>query len=492
MSETESVNFIGSVEASLRLFAEAPLMEQKIRALKELMKGGRIHAVRSDLRFAKGVQDAVELIGSAVDRRQKLLAVSVVARIASRIKAMRANLRRDTGSVLQRPMPTLSLLGEAEDRLYVAQALDWASGDWVIPFLAQAVVEEESGEKVRSQLVRTLLDKAPDLASALEALRKPLAEWTPETDAPGDSAARRLKRILASFRTEIVAIECPAGNAVGEVIERLISNVFRNVGPPTSPDVSADVTTEIALFLHDIVRTKFSLAAESSTYQALGIPSRWFLQGRWPEGTRKARKTLSSDIEEAIALLAKQGVADDGLLKALALVEGSRDAALLLTSRLADRTSGLTKEVADWLRRGRAVGKVSGIDLVAESSQLAADPALALLLLDSRRLVPLLNGPGQDLLNEVRIFEQNLEAPTAMILNRAMALIDGINALASKRSLRVRGEVGEVINYSPIEHEGARGPIVGSRRVRIVRPLVERVQGSGAAEVLIKAAVEPE
>ncbi len=440
-------------------------MEQRIRGLKELMKGGVIHSVCDDPRFVKGVGDAVRETQSAVDPKQKLLALTVLARIASRIKAKRAELGRKMAAALHTPPPELSVLDESEDRVYAAQTLSWASGDWVVPYLARSIVEEETGEKARSELIQALLEKATDLASAFDALREPLAEWRPKTEAPGDSTAKRLKRILAAVRPELLVAEYPTGDDVGGVIEGLVSDAFRNVGRPTSLDVSADVTAEIALFLHDLVRTRFSLAAEGSTYRALRIPSRWLLEGWWPEDAKKALKPLSRDIEEAIALLAKQGVTDDDLLKCLALVEGSREGALQITTRIADRMTGLSKEVVEWLRRGRVTGKVRGRELMAESSELAADPALALLLIDSRRLVQMLDGPGQDLLNEVRVFEPNLEASTEALLNRAKALTEGVRALAGKRSLRLRGEAGEVVDYSPVEHEGVGGPIVGAERV---------------------------
>lgn len=492
MSEKKSIENKLFVEAALQTFAEAGPMEQKIRGLKELMKGGAIHSVRNDLRFAKGVEEAVRGIQSDVDPKQKLLALTVLARIGSRIKAERNELGRELAAALRTPPPKLSELGDAEDRAYAAQTLKWASGDWVVPYLARSIVEEETGEKARSELVQALFANASDLASTFDALRKPLAEWRPDTEAPGDSVAKRLKRILSAVRREILQAEGPTGDDVGGVIEGLVSDAFRNVGQPTSPDASADVTAEVAMFLHDLVRTRFSLAAEGSTYGALRVPSRWFLEGRWPAEARKSLEILSRDIEEAIALLAKQGITDQELLKSLSLVEGSREGALRITSRIADHMTGLPREIVEWLRRGRVTGRVRGTDLMAESSQLTADPALALLLIDSRRLAQMLDGPGQDLLNEVRVFEPNLETSTAALLNRAKALAEGIRALGSKRSLRMRGEPGEVVDYSPVEHEGVGGPIAGARRVRILRPLVERIRTNNIAEIVIKAAVEPE
>jgi hypothetical protein len=86
MNEKNSTEMKPPVEAALRMFAAAVPMEQKIRALKALMKGGAVHSVRDDPRFANGVEDAVREVRSAVNPRQKLLALTVLARIASRMK----------------------------------------------------------------------------------------------------------------------------------------------------------------------------------------------------------------------------------------------------------------------------------------------------------------------------------------------------------------------------------------------------------------------
>lgn len=492
MSEKKQIDDKSFAEAALCAFANAGKMEGRISSLKELMKGGTIHLVQDDPRFAEGIGGAIEEVRSGGDPKQKLLALSVIARIASRLKSKRNELKQAIAVDLKAPPPKLSGLSDAEDRAYVAQALRWAAGEWLIPYLGRSIVEEETGEKARGELVRVLLEKAPDLAGAFNALRKPLAEWHPETGAPSDSTAKRLKRILSAIRQKLPLIEASPGDDVGKVVEGLVRDAFRKVGQPESLDKAADIVTEIALFLHDLVRTRSSLETEAAVYMAMRIPSRWFAGQIWPESARKSLAVLSLDIEKAITLLAKQGTPDDKLLGSLALMEGSREGALRITSRIADRTTGLDKDIIQWLRRGRVTGRVRGAELIAESNRMDSDQALALLLIDSRRLVQMIDGPGYDLLNEMHIFEPDHKPSIELLLKRARALAEDVRALASKRSLYMRGERGEVVDYSPIAHEGVDNSIVGARRVRIIRPLVERIRGDNIAEVVLMARVEPE
>ena len=57
------------------------------------------------------------------------------------------------------------------------------------------------------------------------------------------------------------------------------------------------------------------------------------------------------------------------------------------------------------------------------------------------------------------------------------------------RSLRLRGTVGEEVEYSPVEHRLDAG--VRSRHVRLLTPVVERISEDGVPRVVLRAAVEP-
>ena len=108
MNEKKSTETKLSVEAPLRIFAETGPMEQRIRGLKALMKGGAIHSLLADPRFTKGVEDVVRETRSAADPKQRLLALTVLARIASRIKAKRDELGREMAAALQTPLRSTS------------------------------------------------------------------------------------------------------------------------------------------------------------------------------------------------------------------------------------------------------------------------------------------------------------------------------------------------------------------------------------------------
>ena len=492
MTDTMSRGQAKPVEAALCRFAKSDSMADRLDSLRGLMKGGAIHAAQADPEFAAGIHRTIDALRSADDPQRRLLALAIVARVASRLKGRRTELGREIAAALEAPPPPLGGLPDADDRAYAAQALQWASGDWLIPYTARSIVEEEAGEKARTELVRVLLANAPDLAVAFAALRDPLAGLRPDTESPADSVGKRLKRILATLRKEILLADNPPGGNIGNALESLVAAAFRGVGEPASPRVAEDVTIELARMLHDLAKVRFSLATEAPTYNVLRVPARWYPHGRWPPRVRKSLDVVSRTIEEAMTLLAKQGVTDDGLMKALTTVEGSRERALRITARIAARTSGLRDDVVQWLLRGRVVRDGPGSDLLFKSGLLATDNALGHLLIDARRLARLVEKHGQEISTVVSIFEHSREAAARALVTRAKAVANGVDILGRKRSLRVRGVEGEVVDYLPNEHEGISGAIAGARRVRIVQPLVERIRGDGIAEVVVKAAVEPE
>ena len=58
------------------------------------------------------------------------------------------------------------------------------------------------------------------------------------------------------------------------------------------------------------------------------------------------------------------------------------------------------------------------------------------------------------------------------------------------RSLRMRGTVGQEVEFSPVEHRFMSDG-VPTRRVRLLSPLVERLSEDGIPRVVLKATVEP-
>ena len=109
MTDTTSTGQAKSVEAALCRFAQSDSMADRLRSLRELMKGGAIHAAQADPRFAAGIDRTVEALRSAADPKERLRALAVVARVTSRLKGRRTELGREIAAALEAPRPRLAV-----------------------------------------------------------------------------------------------------------------------------------------------------------------------------------------------------------------------------------------------------------------------------------------------------------------------------------------------------------------------------------------------
>src|SRR5262249_49876045 len=76
------------------------------------------------------------------------------------------------------------------------------------------------------------------------------------------------------------------------------------------------------------------------------------------------------------------------------------------------------------------------------------------------------------------------------IASGAERLNERLRLISSRRSLKMRGEVGDVVEFSPAEHEQTPETL-GSRLVRIRSPLIERSSTGLAPTIVLKAQVDP-
>ena len=124
-----------------------------------------------------------------------------------------------------------------------------------------------------------------------------------------------------------------------------------------------------------------------------------------------------------------------------------------------------------------------------ESRERAVDEVLAELLIVMGRLTRAADRVQSDVLPEVSIVLPR-QAPVLSRLTGVVKSMASKLGLAVKwRSLRLRGTVGQEVEFSPVEHRIDPGGVAG-RRVRLLSPVVERISEDGVPHVVLKAPVE--
>ena len=469
-------------------FADAGDTSSRREVLIDLIKAKQLHSVVMTEPFRLGLARLARSAGDGGDR-DRLLAVATLQRAAASAPPIRSTVSALMKDAVTRPLSDLHELPDIDDRLYAAKSWRVVPSAWSLDALATAAVREESGEAARRECVEGLVELASDVSEAISALRQALPAIRFDTKKPGDSLGRRLIRLLGALTAVLSRIDKPVGENAGREFSQLLDRGFRAVGRPDTPAVRAGVVEQVALLTHAMVRVDFSHGALDKTYEALSVVSEWFAAHEWQEicASSKAISHVSRDLQKSLLVLAGHGKTDERLRRALATAAGSRKSADAICRTMATEYPGIPDDVRDWLA---GASRRTQSPAAVESRQRSIDEVLAELLIVMSRLTRAADLVKSDVLSEVSIVLPQQAPALSRLTGLAGAMASKLSLAVRWRSLRLRGTVGQEVEFSPVEHQldtdGVR-----SRRVRLLSPVVERISEDGVPRVVLKAAVEP-
>jgi hypothetical protein len=423
------------------------------------------------------------------DDRLRLVAIAESIRLAQVIKRWLPDVTTALEPAFADELPALSLLQDADDRLNVARACALFDRTWLPDYLARSVADEEQGEKARTELIGALLARSHSLTDALLTLAQPFVKVKPATESPGDSLAKRLTRTLSSLRAALVESDLEAGADPGQALNSLVTGPLNATGKPQDDKAKTEFTREVLLTVHDIVRTRFSVVAEPTMYQAVSYCRRLFSGSGWPDDLARPLERLVTDVTEALLLLGRQGKRNQPLREQLDVLCKYPERARVIAKNLAARHPELDEDVRVWLETGRARPERDLRAAAVEVEASSADAAIGLALEAARLARHAGEGMRGQLLSGLEIFEPSLVSPTQGLLDRVKQAAVQMEQVAALRSVQLFGTPGEEVEVSPKFFE-----VVGdSPRARMVvrQPAVVRMRGDGAVgDVLLRGIVE--
>ena len=473
----------------LSRFANAADTPAQRAALIGLIKAKQLHKVASHEGFRHGLERLARSARDAASETDRLLTVAALQHAAATAPSIRTRIESLVRNAVSGPISKLHELPEAHDRLYAAKSWRIVPNAWCLDDLATAAAREESGEAVRKECIEGVFELAGEIEEAISALRRALLALRFETKKPGDSLGRRLNRVLAALTDAISRSHKPVGENVGREVSYLLDQGFRASGRPQSPAVRTDVVEQVAALTHAVVRADFSHGGRDKTYRALSVVSNWFGANEWQEVCRssKAVSRVRDDAQKALMLLAGAGKTDDRLRQALVTVAGSRENADAICRTMATEHPGIPDDVRDWLAGvSRRMQSTSAV----ESQERSIDEVLAELLVEMTKLSRASGVVQADVLPDVSIVLPQRVHALSRLTGMADAMANKLSLAVKWRSLRMRGTVGQEVEFSPVEHQFSTNG-VRSRRVRLLSPLVERISEDGVPRVVLKATVEP-
>lgn len=464
-------------------------VQDKYDALRKLIAQRTHHAAAKDKQFEAGINSLLGTAGDAsAPELDRLLSVATLGRLASTIKRLRPAIYKALQTALAEKLPNPSLLAEPDDRSYIGYACEQVQPEWGVEYCAQAAVYEETGEQARVAFLKALLTMKPDLASSLGVLGETALGFVPATEDPGTSTARRLKRITVSLKAALSETMVEPGEDPGKQLAQMCRSAFKDVDAPKKEESLFETAEGVAIIIHEMVRLRFSLATEATTYSSLKVVKYMLPVRIWENFALKSQplQMVVQDISEAMLILAKQGITDESLVSELAIASGHKKYAKRRMKQLA-KTPGLSAQVKNWLASGK--NEVPAESASGESQQLSDDSQLADLFVDSLRFQALESVGREQILPEIEMLDPRLGEGVTRLLQSGVAICDTIQSMARRRRLQVRGNPGDEEEYAPMEHE-VIGDSTGIRRVRIIRPVVEQVRENGVSFVISKGVVE--
>lgn len=473
----------------LSRFVEAADTSSRRAALIDLVKTKQLHKVATTESFGHGLEQLARSAGRDGSNSERLLAVATLQRAAASAPPVRKTIRALMGREIKKPLAHLHELADLDDRLYAAKSWRVVPSAWSLDSLAAAAAREESGEAARRECVAGLVALADDVSGAISFLRKWLLGVRFETKRPGDSFGRRVSRVLVALTVVLSETDKPVGERAGRELSDLLDRGSRAAGRPESPAVRASVVEQVALWTHAIVRIDSSQGGRHRTYEALSVVSEWFSPQEWHEvcHSSKAIARVAQDVREALLRLVREGTADDGLRRVLVTVSGSRQEADALCRTMAKENPGIPDDLRDWLA---GVSKRTSIASAVDSQERSIDEVLAELHIAMTRLTRAAARVRSDVLPEVSIVLPQQEQALSRVTGLVDAMANKLSLAVEWRSLRLRGSVGDEVDYSPAEHQLDSGR-VRSRRVRLLSPVVVRISEDRVPRVVLKAHVEP-
>lgn len=471
------------IEGLFETFAYSAEPAQRVGALTELMSLKALPKRADDPRFSLGLEQWVRTANAPEPvAHERLLAIAELIRATQQLRKRQPALINRLQPAFIDPLPPLSLLEDPEARLNVARACSMASAPWLQAYRAKSIANENA-PKPRAEMMAALVARSASISEVLVQLTTPFEAVQPDTENPADSLARRLTKTLEVFRTTVLGSLIDAGDEVGTHLDRFLRVTLASTGRPRDDTVQIELTREVVLTLHDLVRSRFSLATEPQTFLALQYCRAFFGGISWPKEVQEETNLLVQDVSEALVMLGRMGVPNQDLLNRLELVCGLKERARYVASSLADKHPEMDESVRSWLRTGRLAPTVATSNVLQESLLSSVDEALGMALIESRAFSDWSDAERR-LSKSLEIFDPGLLSLLKAMATQSGAMRAAIEDLAKRRELDLLGSVGEELEFMP-KYFDSLGP-VRSGWVVVCRPAVIKRHGNSTAGAVVK------
>ena len=431
-----------------------------------------IHEVAASGVFWQSLKTLLESVSPANDHAVAL-ALAEVGRLSAALKSKADCLGDLASGLLRSSTPSHFCHGDADATTFAAKG--WAcSGRAVdLAVAARTVVFADAPKPLMPWLELALSAGEPSVV--IEHIATALVEHSASERETPKSRSSRLQRLLKALRSVLDDDRVELDGGVPSALAELVAKAFYGVERPVQYAPSAKTVEELMSLARQIIRMDLRLLTEPAIYDSMRRATGWLPDGGWLRYTKSAAgaANLRKILLDGLVILLKQRNPNRALLDSHQMLSSSRRAALAELKAVAEADREIPPDEREWLASGGESAVAHREREVSESDDLAI--AMALLAVEALARCELVaSGDHSD-------------GVAGEMVNRAMEVRERTLSVARRRNLRVFGEPGELVKFSPNAHR-LTDPDAAPDKVRIVEPGVES-DGRYGARVVVPALV---
>ena len=449
---------------------------QDRRLTKDSLKTDELRRILAELHEAT-------LEGKPLDVWSSL---SIAGRAASVSKPMENVFLPIVDQRIDAGLPPFEALQDAEDRWYLAKALQRNPSLEVVKIACSEIVRDDLGEKARRVWVEVALAAAETREEFLKRINRNIDILFGSVRGRSDTLARRIRRINSAISEKVVTSDLPIGSEFSHQLRILYTGHLSEEGPEDRR-LRDEVALELMASLTDVVRLSFAAASDPSSYFIAQDLKNWWRPASPPQEFEEISRRLVRHGAEALHVFARQGLRNVALRKSLVAIGGS---SLLgrVAREIVDRDSSLPEDLSAWFCTGEEPAKRHSSAAVEALSGERMDTDVSRLLVYVKSSE--FDGATiERIADDVRELMPDEGRLISGISGRAKQVSQVVQSLAKRIHISLFLVTGDVVQFDPAQHDAVNEGPIGAN-VLVVRPGTRKTEPNRSPRILLKPRVK--
>ena len=482
IGEDNQMTDIGTNEAESQVLTIEPL---PVHRLRYLIKNRKLTKKYSQTEEFAALVSGLEEVLANEEATSFYLGLSIAGRAASDSKPMELVFNKCIADRLQSPMPSFVVLQDGEDRRYLAKALQVANPATASDLAYSELVREDAKEKARKTWAEIAFAAAVSREELLFQINRAISHVFGHTKSRSDSMARRIRRIIAAIKDNLILSDLPAGPEYGTQLRTFFVGHFTDEGPEDKK-LRNDYAHEVIAALIDVSRLSLPASSDPHTYDVVKEIKYWWQPAAAPATIESLGRKLAQSGLETLLVFARQGHRNEPLRRSIVESVGHHNYEKLANT-LIGRDGTLTEDMATWvITGGNAKSRRSSEVVEALSSEQVNE--------DMSRLLIYLTSPETSsaeiasLTQEIEDLMPEQAGSLQAMGKRLKQVVQVVSVMAKRNNVHLFLGVGDIVQFDPAQYEPV-GDIAVGRSCLVARSGTRLKEPGRPERIIIKPRV---